>query len=465
MARDRSVYIGAKLRRMRRDLGLTQAAMAADLNISASYVALMERNQRAVTADMLLRLAATYKVDLNSLADASNESHAKRVGAVFDDPLFADIDFAPSEAEDVAVGYPGVSEALMRLYAAYQDGQIALADKGADAIAKTDPLTDARQFLTARQNFFPVIDERAERLSARVSEIGGFAAFLRSAHDLTVRRLPPDVMTGSVRRLDHHRRELVLENTLDGASRTFQLCLQIAYLELTEAINAVVDEADFHTENGRNLARRAVANYAAGALMMPYRPFLAAAQARQYDVEALGRQFGASFEQTAHRLTTLQKPGREGVPFFFMRVDAAGNISKRLDGAGFPFARHGGSCPLWSVHHAFQSPRKIITQWVELPDGEKFFSIARTVIAGGGAYNAPRVERAVALGCAQKHAHHLIYAADNSLSPETATPIGVTCRLCQRTDCTARAEPPIGRQVLKDDFRRTAAPFEFADDL
>ena len=465
MARDRSVYIGAKLRRMRRDLGLTQAEMAADLTISSSYVALMERNQRAVTADMLLRLAATYKVDLNTLADASNESHAKRLAGVLSDPLFTDIDFAPTEAEDVAVGYPGVAEAFMRLYTTYQDGQVALADKGAEVAAETDPLTDARQFLTKHKNFFPVIDERAERVASEVKDAGGPTAFLNSAHSLTVRRLPPEIMTGSVRRLDHHRRELVLENTLDSASRTYQLCLQIAYLELTDAIDAAINEGDFYTDNGRNLARRAVANYAAAALMMPYRAFLTAAEARQYDVEALARQFGASFEQTAHRLTTLQKKGREGVPFFFMRVDAAGNISKRLDGAGFPFARHGGSCPLWSVHHAFQSPRKIITQWVELPDGEKFFSIARTVTAGGGAYDAPRVERAVALGCAEKHASKLIYTNNKMISSKTATPIGVTCRLCQRTDCTARAEPPIGRQVLRDDFRRTAAPFDFADDL
>jgi predicted transcriptional regulator len=177
----------------------------------------------------------------------------------------------------------------------------------------------------------------------------------------------------------------------------------------------------------------------------------------------LARQFGTSFEQTAHRLTTLQNPGREGVPFFFIRVDPAGNVSKRLDSAGFPFARHGGSCPLWSVHEAFQSPRRIITQWVELPDGEKFFSIARTVTAGGGSYGAPRVERAIALGCAEKHTKRLIYSKDLDLDRLTPTPIGVTCRLCHRTKCTARSAVPIGRDVLREDYRRTVAPFGFSD--
>jgi XRE family transcriptional regulator, fatty acid utilization regulator len=197
---------------------------------------------------------------------------------------------------------------------------------------------------------------------------------------------------------------------------------------------------------------------------MPYSTFARAVEARHYDVEALARQFGASFEQTAHRLTTLQKPGQERVPFFFIRVDPAGNVSKRLDGAGFPFARHGGGCPLWSVHQAFTTPRQIVTQWLELPDGQRFFSIARTVTAGGGGFGAPRVERAIALGCAAEHAGRLIYTRDRpGLGAEAATPIGVTCRLCHRTECTARSAPPIGRQILSDDVRRTGAPFGFSD--
>jgi predicted transcriptional regulator len=198
---------------------------------------------------------------------------------------------------------------------------------------------------------------------------------------------------------------------------------------------------------------------------VPYTAFARAVEQRRYDVEALARQFGASFEQVAHRLTTLQKPGQERVPFFFIRVDEAGNVSKRLDGAGFPFARHGGGCPLWSVHQAFRTPRQIVTQWLELPDGQRFFSIARTVTAGGGGFGKPRIERAIALGCAAEHAPKLIYT-DGQLSAQTeaqATPIGVTCRICHRTECTARSAPPIGRQILPDDIRRTSAPFGFSD--
>jgi hypothetical protein len=240
----------------------------------------------------------------------------------------------------------------------------------------------------------------------------------------------------------------------------FQLALQIAYLELGEAMTLVLKDGHFATESSERLTRRALAGYAAAAILMPYGAFAKAVEARAYDVEALARQFGTSFEQTAHRLTTLQKPGHERVPFFFMRIDPAGNVSKRLDGAGFPFARHGGACPLWSVHHAFRSPRQIITQWLELPDGERFFSIARTVTAGGGGFAAQRVERAIALGCSAEHAGKLIYTLGQ---PEPMpTPIGVTCRLCHRIECRARSAPPIGRQILADNIRQANTPFGFS---
>ena len=309
-----------------------------------------------------------------------------------------------------------------------------------------------------------MLDDAAERLAAAVASHDSLGGYFKARHDLRVRRVPPRVMVGSTRRLDWHHREILLDDELDGASQSFQLALQLAYLEMGEVVDRVLADGNFASENGERLTRRALAGYAAAALLMPYGAFARAVEARRYDVEALARQFGASFEQTAHRLTTLQKPGQERVPFFFIRVDEAGNVSKRLDGAGFPFARHGGGCPLWSVHQAFRTPRQIVTQWLELPDGQRFFSIARTVTAGGGGYGRPRVERAIALGCAAEHAERLIYIQDNpALSAEAATPIGVTCRLCQRTECAARSAPPIGRQILPDDIRRTSAPFGFSD--
>ena len=470
MSTERRLYVGANLRRMRRDLGLTQADMASDLEVSASYIALLERNHRPLSAEMLLRLAQTYRIDVAALAGNADSDDAARLQAVLRDPMFADIDLPSLETADAATNFPGVTEALLRLYTAYQEEQLALADRTAEAhatgagsaVEAPDPVAESRRFLAARRNNFPSLDDAAERLAQNVASHDGLTGYLKARHGLRVRRLPASVMVGSVRRLDQHRKEILLDDSLDTASQTFQLALQLAYLEMRPEVAAVLAEGAFATESGERLTRRALASYAAAAILMPYTAFARAVEARRYDVEALARQFAASFEQTAHRMTTLQKPGQERVPFFFIRVDEAGNVSKRLDGAGFPFARHGGGCPLWSVHHAFRTPRQIVTQWLELPDGQRFFSIARTVSAGGGAYGAQRVERAIALGCAAEHADRLIYTQGRP-GPEAATPIGVTCRLCHRTDCTARSAPPIGRQILVDDIRRTSAPFGFSD--
>ena len=462
MAKDRPVYMGPRLRRLRRELGLTQADMAADLEISASYVALLERNQRPLTADMLLRLARTYKLDMAEVAGDGGAEQTARLQAVLRDPMFADIDLPTLATGDVAVNYPGIAEALLRLYTSYREEHLALADRGADATPTeeaADPVAESRRFLAARRNCFPLLDDLGERLAEEADAEGGLSGWLRARHNLRVRHLPSDVMAGSMRRLDRHRDAVLLDETLDGASAQFQLALQIAYLEMRKGFDALLKEGQFSGPSGQRLARRALASYGAAAILMPYSAFAKAVEAKAYDVEALGRQFGASFEQTAHRLTTLQKPGQERVPFFFLRVDPAGNVSKRLDGAGFPFARHGGSCPLWSVHRVFERPREVVTQWLELPDGQRFFSIARTVTAGGGGWGAAKVERAIALCCAAEHAHRLVYTQD--AAPAEPTPIGVTCRLCHRANCMARSAPPIGREMLPDDYRRTRAPFGF----
>ena len=464
MANERPVYMGPRLRRLRRDLGLTQAIMAADLEISPSYIALLERNQRPLTADLLLRLARTYKMDLAELAGDGADEHAARLQTTFKDPMFADLDIPQLEANDVAANFPAFTEAFLRLHTAYREEQLALADHSAAGSSSdaADPVAESRRFLASRRNSFPTLDDAGERIEELVTERGGLVAYLKTRHQLRVRRLPSDVLMDNVRRLDRHREEVLLNETLDAASQAFQLALQIAYLECRRQIDDVLTGIHFATENAECLSRRALASYVAAAILMPYTGFAKAVEARRYDIEALSRQFGTSFEQTTHRMTTLQKPGQEGVPFFFIRVDQAGNVSKRLDGAGFPFARHGGGCPLWSVHQVFRTPRKIVTQWLELPDGQRFFSIARTVTAGGGSYGAPGVERAVALGCAAEHASKLVYAGDQEDVGE-ATPIGVTCHLCHRTACPARSAPPIGRSVLPDDLRRTSVPFGFSD--
>ncbi|MCJ2189042.1 helix-turn-helix domain-containing protein, partial [Novosphingobium beihaiensis] len=398
MAENRPLYLGPRLRRLRRELGLTQQAMADDLGISPSYVALLERNQRPVTADMLLRLAKTYRLDIADIANDEGEDYARRLGDVLRDPIFADIDLPALEVADLATSFPGVSEALLRLHHAYTREQQALAEQraagpGAD---ENDPVREAQRFLAGHRNYFHALDTRAEELAAEIGKAGGAVDWL-GAKGVRVRYLPPDVLMESLRRFDRHNQQLLIADSLDEASRAFQIATHIAHTALRGDIKQALREESFSSRATATLLLRALAGYSAAALRMPYRQFARAAEQRGYDIDALCALFGVSFEQAAHRLTTLQRPGEERVGFFFIRVDEAGNVSKRLDGAGFPFAAHGGGCPLWSVHQVFRRPGEIVTQWLELPGGERFFSIARTVTAGLRGYGRPRVVRAVAL--------------------------------------------------------------------
>lgn len=465
MARN-ATYMGPRLKRVRRDLGLTQANLASDLEISSSYVALMERNQRPVTAELLLKLARTYRIDLAQLADDGVEELTARLQAVLKEPLFNDIDLPAVDISDVTTSFPGFAEALVRLHTAYSEEQLELAQRrelatgsSSEGLAQ-DAVTEVRNFLAARRNCFPLLDDSAAKLADSVAGFAAMAARIKDKHGLEVQLGPPEIMLGAVRWHSVHHKRVYVSQRLDQSSRTFQLAVQLAHLEAQGDIDTALTEGRFESKNAQRFARRALTSYWAAALIMPYRPFARAAHKARHDIEALRREFGTSFEQVAHRLTTLQRPGEEGVPFFFLRIDRAGNVSKRLDGAGFPFARHGGGCPLWNVHSCFSTPGELLTQRLELPDGQRFFSIARTVSAGGGSFGSPRTLRAIALACSEEYAGHLVYAdGSDAVAPAL---IGGACHLCHRPNCVARSAPPIGRDIRPDRYREAGVPFAFA---
>ena len=467
MSQSRPLYLGPRLRRLRRELGLTQQAMAGDLDISPSYIALLERNQRPVTAELLIRLVRTYQLDMAELATEDADNYAKRIAEVMRDPLLEGIDLPALDIADLATSFPGVAEAILRLHGAYAREQQILADRRLGAAAGDsaipDPVRAVQEFFSNNRNHFPSLDSHAEELAGEIAEHGAAAEWLRKRKGVKVRFMPPEVMVESVRRYDRHNDQLLLDDSLDTSARKFQLALHIAWTTMRDEIVQLARSADLPDKSSVALARRNLAAYAAAALVMPYDRFLRAAESRGYDVAALGGVFGASFEQVAHRLTTLARPGAEGVPFFMVRLDAAGNVSKLLDGAGFPYAPQGGSCPLWRVHDTFRTPGQLVMQWLELPDGRRFFTLARTVGGEPRHFGAPAVVRSVALVCAAEHADKLAYSRGTDPAAVPATPIGVNCRLCQRSDCEARAVPPLGRELLADDQRRSPAPFMFAD--
>jgi predicted transcriptional regulator len=225
-------------------------------------------------------------------------------------------------------------------------------------------------------------------------------------------------------------------------------------------VDAALAEAAPSSPEAEALIRIGLLNYAAGALLMPYAPFLEAARDLRHDIEALAARFGVSFEQACHRLSTLQRQGARGIPFFFLRADPAGNVGKRFSAAGFPFARFGGSCPRWVVHAAFATPGTIRVQVAELPDGAAFLCFARTVTRATAHWGDPAPIHVVAMGCALNHAADVVYADGLDLD-RARVGIGLSCRLCDRPDCRSRAFPPLEHRLLLDPNATSASPYRF----
>lgn len=466
----RSLYMGPRLKAVRRDMGLTQANMAADLDISPSYIALMERNQRPVTAELLLKLAATYKVDIVRLAEDDSEEIAARLQSVLADPLFADIDLPVLDLADISVSYPGIAEAILRLHTALTERQLALAERNAAGLdgldsarqAADEPVVEARAFLAARHNYFPDLDDSAAKLAGELPDLASMEARIAKRHGLEVRYADAALLLGAVRWHDYHQRRIMLADQLDYAARRFQLALQLAILEQGALIDQIATATPPSGENAQQMVRHALQSYWAAALLMPYGVFYKAATDLRYDLELLAARFMVSVEQVAHRLTTLQREDAAGVPFFFLRMDQAGNVSKRLDGASFPFARAAGGCPLWNVHKVFSNRGTANAQLIELPDGQRFISLARTVESSRRAFGEERALRAIVLVCKQEHQGRLVYG--DHLHEGDAVPIGISCRLCHRPRCVARALPPLGRNIMPNRFRDPGVPFPFSGD-
>jgi predicted transcriptional regulator/transcriptional regulator with XRE-family HTH domain len=467
---ERKLFLGARLKRLRRDLGLTQTRMAEDLGVSPSYLNLLERNQRPVTAQVLLRLAEAYDLDLKTLASDPEAGSASDLAEILSDQMFRDLGVPRHEISEVAETAPGVAEAIVRLYRAYLEkrrlselGAVGRPEEG--TFEQLSPSDWVRDVIQGQKNYFGDLEEAAEPLATELkSDDFGAAARERLAkkHGVQVRVVPVDVLPESVRRFDYHRKRLFLSEVLTGAGRNFALAYQLAALEHRDLLDGLADRAAPPDRPTRNLLKVSLANYLAAAILMPYGPFHEAAERTAYDIELVRARFGVSFEQACHRLTTLARPGQRGVPFFMVRVDSAGNISKRFAGSAFPFSRFGGACPRWNVHSSFRTPGRIVTQVIETPDGERYFTIARTVARVATPYLGEDSDLAVGMGCELKHAGRLVYSRGLDLEGPIATPVGPACRICERPACPQRAAEPISRTLTVDDFSKSISPYPFA---
>ncbi len=458
------LYAGVALREMRGRIGLTQKAFAAKLGVSLPYLNQMENNHRPVSAAVVLRLAAEFGFDVTDLAAGDAERVVSDMREALADPVFT----APPPLADLrlaASNAPALARAFLELHRAYRQTHERLASldealgRGGAGL-RPSPWEEVRDFFHYCDNYVDAVDRAAEHFVRDVAPGADILPLVRGA--LAARGVTVAVDDiPEIRRYDAATGRLTVAARAADPTRRFQLLHQVALILYRDLIEATLDLARFQTAEARGIALIGMANYFAGAALMPYRAFLTAAGAMRHDLERLADRFGASIEQVAHRLSTLQRPGLKGVPFFFVRVDQAGTITKRHSATRLQFARFGGACPLWNVHRAFETPGRFLRQLAETPDGIRYLCLARDVSKPGGAWGAPVRRYAIGLGCEIGHAAALVYADDLDLA-RRFEPIGVSCRICDRRDCHQRAVPPLERQLHIDPDRRGLLPYSVA---
>lgn len=510
--KENAIRIGGKIRKLRRDTGLSQAKLAERLGVSASYLNLIEHNKRRLSAPILLKLAAEFDLDARALAEDGSTSLLADVMDVLSDDLFEDLDIATSDARALVEASPTAARAMLHLHGAYRKTQsdlrtIATSPREEDmgdgfSFSRLAPAEAVSEFIQEKNNYFEDLEVEAERIGYEIGSLANrsganvsgqngsgearsleaISEYLRkhhrvetvvvSAHDALIKAEISDGgmqgpsqnnlarATPFQRRFDPEARILYLSERLSRRSRLFQSAYQTGLIAARPVIEMLLNEGRLRDEDARVLGRSALANYFAAALLMPYDRFLASVEEARYDIDLLRHRFGQGFEQICHRLTTLNKRGASGAPLHMLRVDAAGNISKRFSLSGLPIPRHGEACARWNVYAAFQRPGEILAQISELPDGSRYFCIARTVKKSSGGFGAGEHTLAIGLGCEEKYASKMIYSDAVTLGQTARVSyIGVNCRICDRLDCAQRAQAPLHMRGPLDENLKGLSPY------
>lgn len=457
------LYAGVKLRELRGRLGLTQKAFAEKLSVSLPYLNQMENNNRPISTAVVLSLAQEFGFDVTELQSGDEARLISDMREALADPVFTGAAPALADLRLAASNAPTLARALLDLHAAYRQTHERLASLDEalgreDARLQPSPWEEVRDFFHYCDNYIDAVDRAAEHFAV---QSGGLTMRESAIKTLEGRQITVKFEdTETIRFYDAASKSLVISRRATEATQSFQLMLQVALLTRDQLLEATLDLGRFQSAEARAIAKLGLANYFAGAAMMPYARFLEAAQETRHDLERLADRFGTSVEQVAHRLSTLQRPGSKGIPFFFVRVDPAGTITKRHSATTLQFARYGGACPLWNVHRAFESPNRWHRQLAETPDGVRYFCLARDVTKSGGAFHAPTRRFAICLGCEVKHARALVYADHMDIDTAAAfEPIGISCRICERKDCHQRSVPPLERRLTVDPNQRGILPY------
>ncbi len=466
---ENKIFAGPRVRRIRNGLSLTQTAMAEALGISPSYLNLIERNQRPLTVQLLLKLASVYKVDLEEL-QAETGGGLAQLREVFADPLLAAELPGDQELIEVAEAAPNAAGGVVKLYRAYREQAARLKDLAdllagqghMEALSGTRlPMDEVRETLEARPNHFARIESVAEAFHEALSPgddlVGALKAWLKKEHGLVVRNLPVHAMPNLRRRFDRHSMRLFISERLSPYDQLREIAMEVVSIACHEAIVHELEALRLSTAEARRIGRFELARYAAHALMMPYAAFHAAALKARYDIDVLRARFQVSFEQVANRLTMLQRPGATGVAFFLMEIDNAGHRLRRSGAAGFPQARFGGGCPKLNIHAAFSVPGQILVDRVETTEGLTFLTVSRTLDGPQAAFDERVRRTALLIGCEASFADEVVYGATRA----GAVAIGAACRLCERQGCLARAEPPVTRPLGLDEMATGLSVFDF----
>lgn len=470
--RGRKLFIGRKIRAIRDQHKLTQANFAEQLGISTSYLNQIENNQRHLTATVLLALAEKFSVDITTLSEDDSDRLLADMAEALADPLFGGEAPTPQDLKLVSQSAPAVAKAFLSMHQALRRAGEQLAElddtiERSGALADPSPYEEVRDFFHYIDNYVHELDILAEKLAGDLFDRGqrnirAFADYIERQHRVHVSIALEQDENQIIRSYDPSARILRLNPRASDATNVFQIAHQIALIEHARIIENIIEGAEFRSKDAGDICKIGLANYFAGAATLPYGRFLAAAKEYRHDLEMLADHFGASIEQVAHRLSTLQRPGEKGIPFFFARVDQAGNITKRHSATKLQFARFGSACPLWNAHRAFETPDQILRQLAETPDGVKYLCLSTALTKRSGGFRAPVQRHALALGCEIIHADQLVYADDLDVKTDSAfEPIGISCRICERVNCHQRAVPPLKRKLEINTDTRKIIPYQF----
>jgi len=463
------LYAGVKLREVRSGLSLTQKDFAQKLGVSLPYLNQMENNNRPVSTGVVLALAQEFSFDVTEFSIGDNERMVTDMREALSDPVFGGNTPPLADLQLTSTNAPALARAFLELHRAYRQSheQLASLDEAlgrSDTKMQPSPWDEVRDFFHYCDNYIDTVDRAGEKF-AQTAHLAKISLREQAKQDLEKFGVTTQWRDSQIlREYKAEDRQLLLSTRPPKPTQDFQLMMQVALIVQSDLINSCLDLANFKSDTARAIAKIGLANYFAGAAMLPYIQFLTMAREVRHDLEILADRFGASIEQIAHRLSTLQRPGDKGIPFFFVRVDQAGTITKRHSATRLQFARFGGACPLWNVHRAFETPGRFLRQLAETPDGVQYFCLARDVSKSGGSFKAPVRRYAIGLGCEVKHADAVVYADDlikNTMQP--FDPIGISCRICERVECHQRSIPPLERRLKIDPDKRGLLPYEVQD--